>query len=233
MSEFQTPESYQRLIGPPPGYVGYDAGGELTNGLRENPYSIVLFDEIEKGSSRVFDLLLQVLSDGHLSDNKGRVVDCKNSVFVMTSNAIAETSGKDEPALREELKHYRDPFSARQASLTFRPEFLDRLEIVPFDHLESETLQLIAQREVDTILSQAEAGGIFDCRISIQASVLEWILAEISAEEGGARAIQRVVESRLGRFLAEEYLEGSMLPGGRYSVNVSEAGQLSIEESQE
>src|SRR5258706_4187082 len=123
MTEFQTPESYQRLVGPPPGYVGYEAGGELTNRLLENPYSVVLFDEIEKGSTRVFDVFLQVLSDGHLTDNHGRFVDCRNSLFLMTSNALAGIGACPDAEIRNRLLHYVDPHKG--SGPTFRREFID------------------------------------------------------------------------------------------------------------
>jgi len=229
MSEFQTPESYQRLIGPPPGYVGYEAGGELTNALRDNPYSIVLFDEIEKGSSRVFDLFLQVLSDGHLTDNKGRVVDCKNSVFVMTSNAVAETRGKSVDDLRAELKSYHDPFKHANAGPTFRPEFLDRLEVIPFGHLDRSTLRAIADREISQILSQASSGGILDCSISIHSNTLEWLLDQILEAEGGARSIQRVVESRVARFIAERFLDGTLQKGMSYEVRLGDDTEFVVQ----
>lgn len=228
MSEFQTPESYQRLIGPPPGYVGYEEGGELTNRLTENPYSVVLFDEIEKGSSRVFDVFLQVLSDGHLTDSHGKVVDCKNSVFIMTSNALAQVSHLPDSDIRKLLLQYSDPHQTHQMGPTFRREFIDRLEIIPFDTLGGGTLQRIARREVDRVIDQVNSSTIIDCNIAVDDASMEWLTAQVDSGTTGARSIHRLVESSVSRLISDSYIRGDITNKGKYRLSVV-ADQLQIQ----
>ncbi len=227
MSEFQTPESYQRLVGPPPGYVGYEAGGELTNRLTENPYSVVLFDEIEKGSNRVFDVFLQVLSDGHRTDSHGRIVDCKNSLFIMTSNALADVGDLSDAEIRELLLRYSDPYKAQQPGPTFRREFIDRLEIIPFDPLGEQTLQRIARREVDRVISQVNASAIMGCKIDVDGGTMAWLTARVDRRTTGARSIQRLVESTVSRLISDSYIKGDIKSRTAYRLCV-EGDQLAI-----
>jgi ATP-dependent Clp protease ATP-binding subunit ClpC len=229
MSEFQTPESYQRLVGPPPGYVGYDEGGELTNRLMENPYSVVLFDEIEKGANRVFDVLLQVLSDGHLTDNHGRIVDCKNSVFIMTSNALADVEDLDGTEIRERLLQYRDPHSPHQLGPTFRREFVDRLEIIPFGRLGNDTLKKIARREIDRVISQVATSEIIACTITVDDSAMEWLISQIDSRTTGARSVQRLVESSVSRVIGDCFINGYIKAEGNYRLYVGDDGSPKIE----
>ncbi len=228
MSEFQTPESYQRLVGSPPGYVGFEAGGELTNRLMDNPYSIVLFDEIEKGSSRVFDVFLQVLSDGHLMDSHGRTVDCKNSVFFMTSNALSTAEGMSDAQIREFLLDYHDPHARVGSGPTFRREFIDRLHIVPFGPLMPGTLSRITEREVHKILEQVNNGEIIDCHINASSASIEWIVGQIDVETTGARAVQRLVESHVSRLISSSFLQGNLEKGGCYLLDLDPVGGLRL-----
>jgi ATP-dependent Clp protease ATP-binding subunit ClpC len=227
MSEFQTPESYQRLVGPPPGYVGYDEGGELTNRLTENPYSVVLFDEIEKGSSRVFDVLLQVLSDGHLTDSHGRIVDCKNSVFIMTSNALAEVGDATDQDVREMLLRYKDPHTHQQGP-TFRREFIDRLEIIVYDTLSDETLKKIARREINRVIDQVNASQIIDCKIDAEDDTMDWLVAQIDAKATGARSVQRLIEATVSRLISESFIHGKIKDGGEYALAVDDTNTLDL-----
>jgi ATP-dependent Clp protease ATP-binding subunit ClpA len=227
MSEFQTPESYQRLVGPPPGYVGYDEGGELTNRLTENPYSVVLFDEIEKGSSRVFDVLLQVLSDGHLTDSHGRIVDCKNSVFIMTSNALAEVGDATDQDVREMLLHYKDPHTHQQGP-TFRREFIDRLEIIVYDVLSDETLKKIARREINRVIDQVNASQIIDCKITAEDATMDWLVGQIDAKATGARSVQRLIEATVSRLISESFIHGKIKDGGEYALAVDNNNTLDL-----
>jgi len=228
MSEFQTPESYQRLVGPPPGYVGYDEGGELTNRLMENPYSVVLFDEIEKGAGRVFDVLLQVLSDGHLTDNHGRIVDCKNSVFIMTSNALADVEDQDDATIREMLLKFRDPHNPHQQGPTFRREFVDRLEIIPFGRLSDKTLKRIAHREIERVINQVAKSEIITCNISVEDATMEWLISQIDSRTTGARSVQRLVEGTVSRVIGDSFIKGKIKSGGEYKLYVEEDGSMKI-----
>ncbi len=227
MSEFQTPESYQRLVGPPPGYVGFDEGGELTNRLMENPYSVVLFDEIEKGSSRVFDVLLQVLSDGHLTDSHGRIVDCKNSVFIMTSNALAEVGDATDRQVRDMLLRYRDPHNVQQGP-TFRREFIDRLEIIVFDTLSPATLKKIARREINRVIGQVNNSQIINCKLAVDDGTMEWLVSQIDAQTTGARSVQRLVEASVSRLISESFIQGRIKDGGEYLLFVDDKNALAI-----
>jgi ATP-dependent Clp protease ATP-binding subunit ClpA len=227
MSEFQTPESYQRLVGPPPGYVGYDEGGELTNTLMENPYSVVLFDEIEKGSSRVYDVLLQVLSDGHLTDSHGRIVDCKNSVFIMTSNALADVGDIPDQQIRDMLLQYRDPHSHSQGP-TFRREFIDRLEIIVFDVLSDNTLKKIARREINRVIDQVNASQIINCKIDVGDDTMDWLVAQIDGQATGARSVQRLIEATVSRKISDGFIHGNIKDGGEYTLSVGEDNTLGL-----
>ena len=228
MSEFQTPESYQRLVGPPPGYVGFDEGGELTNRLMENPYSVVLFDEMEKGSSRVFDVLLQVLSDGHLTDSHGRIVDCKNSVFIMTSNALADVGDAADRQVRDMLLRYRDPHNVQSQGPTFRREFIDRLEIIVFDTLSPATLKKIARREINRVIGQVNNSQIINCKLAVDDGTMEWLISQIDAQTTGARSVQRLVESSVSRLISESFIQGRIKDGGEYLLFVDDKNALAI-----
>ena len=228
MSEFQTPESYQRLVGPPPGYGGFDEGGELTNRLMENPYSVVLFDEIEKGSSRVFDVLLQVLSDGHLTDSHGRIVDCKNSVFIMTSNALAEVGDATDRQVRDMLLRYRDPHNVQSQGPTFRREFIDRLEIIVFDTLSPATLKKIARREINRVIGQVNNSQIINCKLAVDDGTMEWLVSQIDAQTTGARSVQRLVEASVSRLISESFIQGRIKDGGEYLLFVDDKNALAI-----
>jgi ATP-dependent Clp protease ATP-binding subunit ClpA len=231
MSEFQTMESYQRLIGPPPGYVGYDQGGELTNRLMENPYSVVLFDEIEKASTRVFDVLLQVLSDGHLTDNHGRIVDCKNSVFIMTSNALADVGEADDQEIREALLAYVDPHSSGIPGPKFRREFIDRLEIITFRSLKPDTLNKIGLREIKRIIDQVNESEIFKCDLGFDDDVVDWITSRIDSRATGARSVQRLVEGSVSRLIGEFFIRGDLVGGRSYRLGVGKEDCLEIRET--
>ena len=233
MSEFQTPESYQRLVGPPPGYVGYEEGGELTNKLTENPYSVVLFDEIEKASPRVFDVLLQVLSDGHLTDNHGRIVNCRNSLFIMTSNALADVTDIEDAEIRRMLLEFQDLHSPYASSRVFRKEFIDRLSIIPFGPLGHNTLKKIASREIKRIISQAENSGILKCKINIADDILEWLTKRIDSKTTGARSVQRLVDGSIAQLISDKFLENKIRAGQEYIMSVNESDIVDIKKISE
>lgn len=182
MSEYQEKHSVSRLIGAPPGYVGYDESGQLTEAVRRKPYSIVLFDEIEKAHPDVFNILLQVLEDGRLTDNKGRVADFKNTLIIMTSNANRE--------------------SLRQ---TMRPEFLNRIdEIITFDQLSRQQIRQIVRIQLDRVREMLEKNGIM---ISATDDAVAY-LAEVGYDPAmGARPVKRVIQRELLNELSRQILE--------------------------
>jgi ATP-dependent Clp protease ATP-binding subunit ClpB len=207
MSEYQERHSVARLIGAPPGYVGYEEGGQLTEVVRRRPYAVVLFDEIEKAHPDVFNVMLQLLDDGRLTDSKGRTVDFSNTVVIMTSNvggAALERLAVADPAraeneVREELRH------------TFRPEFLNRIdEVVMFNPLKPEHMQRIIDiqaRRLDAIL--ADRG----LKVRIEDSMREYLAREGYDPVYGARPLKRLVNRKIQSPLARYILEGEPARG--------------------
>ena len=213
MSEYMEKHSVSRLIGAPPGYVGYEEGGQLTEQVRRHPYSVVLFDEIEKAHPDVFNVLLQILEDGRLTDGKGRTVDFRNTVLVMTSNvgssAIFELAGRDPERARKEAME-----ALRQS---FRPEFINRIdEIVIFNPLGTEQLERIVHlllRDVEGLLAERQI------TLEITPRATELILREGYDPAYGARPLRRAIQRLVQDPLAMQILEGAVLPGDRVRVD--------------
>jgi ATP-dependent Clp protease ATP-binding subunit ClpB len=213
MSEYMEKHSVSRLIGAPPGYVGYEEGGQLTEQVRRHPYSVVLFDEIEKANPDVFNVLLQILEDGRLTDGKGRTVDFRNTVLVMTSNvgsnAIFELSAKDPERARKEA------MEALRAA--FRPEFINRIdEIVIFNPLGKGQLERI----VDLLLKSVEA-LLAERQITLELTPAAKgvLLSEGYDPAYGARPLRRTIQRMIQDPLALQILEGKILPGDRVLVD--------------
>jgi ATP-dependent Clp protease ATP-binding subunit ClpB len=213
MSEYMEKHSVARMIGAPPGYVGYDEGGQLTEHVRRRPYSVILFDEIEKAHPDVFNLLLQVLEDGRLTDSKGRTVDFRNAVLVMTSNvgsaAIFDLAGTDPESAR------REALDALRAA--FRPEFLNRVDdIVIFNPLTREHLLRIVElqlAEVQRMLAEREI------TIELTAGARELLFREGFDPAYGARPLKRAIQRLIQDPLAMKILEGRILPGEHVLVD--------------
>jgi ATP-dependent Clp protease ATP-binding subunit ClpB len=219
MSEFMEKHSVSRLVGAPPGYVGYDEGGYLTERVRRRPYSVILFDEIEKAHPDVFNILLQVLDDGRLTDGKGRTVDFSNTVIIMTSNIgspiIQELWDKD-PAQTQKLV-----FEAlRQA---FRPEFLNRVdEIILFHNLQRTHLREIIKLQlegIEKLLSDR------DLKLDIDLSAIDFLVEHGIDLAFGARPLKRAIQRYLQNPLAKEVLAGHFMPGQTVHVTVKESGE--------
>ncbi|MBA0089137.1 MAG: AAA family ATPase, partial [Acidobacteria bacterium Pan2503] len=213
MSEYMEKHSVSRLIGAPPGYVGYEEGGQLTEQVRRHLYSVVLFDEIEKAHPDVFNVLLQILEDGRLTDGKGRTVDFRNTVLVMTSNvgstAISELAGKDPERARKEA------MEALRAS--FRPEFLNRIdEIVIFNPLGKEQLAKIVgllMKDVERLLAERQI------TLELKPAAQELLLREGYDPAYGARPLRRTIQRLIQDPLALQILEGKVLPGDHVIVD--------------
>ena len=213
MSEYMEKHSVSRLIGAPPGYVGYEEGGQLTEQVRRHPYSVILFDEIEKAHPDVFNALLQILEDGRLTDGKGRTVDFRNSVLVMTSNvgstAIFELSNKDPELARKEA------MEALRAS--FRPEFINRIDdIVIFNPLGKEQLGKIVSlllKRVEKLLAERQI------TLELTPAAQELLLREGYDPAYGARPLRRTIQRLIQDPLAMQILEGTVLPGDRIRVD--------------
>ncbi len=212
MSEYSEKHSVARLVGAPPGYVGYEEGGQLTEAVRRRPYSVVLLDEVEKAHPEVFDVLLQVLDDGRLTDGQGRTVDFRNVILVMTSNLGSQFLV--DPTLSDDAKR-ESVMAAVQAH--FKPEFLNRLDdVVIFDPLALDELAQIVDLQV-----RALANRLADRRLELEVSAVarEWLAVEGFDPAYGARPLRRLVQRQIGDQLARKLLAGEAADGDRIVVD--------------
>src|SRR5580693_1561892 len=214
MSEYMEKHSVSRMIGAPPGYVGYEEGGQLTEQVRRHPYSVILFDEIEKAHPDVFNILLQILEDGRLTDGKGRAVDFRNAVLVMTSNvgssALFDLAGSDPERARKEAME-----ALRQA---FRPEFINRIDdIVLFNPLGKEQLNKIIDLELAKVMRLLAERKV---RIELTPAARERVVQDGYDPAYGARPLRRTVQRLVHDPLAMRILDGSILPGDLVHVDV-------------
>ena len=217
MSEYMEKYSVSRLIGAPPGYVGYEEGGQLTEKVRRNPYSIVLFDEIEKANPEVFNLLLQVLDEGRLTDSQGRLVDFKNTVIIMTSNLGSESILEGHRAEVEALLHR-----------TFKPEFLNRIdEIVYFNPLSKDTQLLIVEKMLSELQKRLQEQYF---TVSFTKALEHYILDSAYSPEFGARPLKRFIQDKVETALATAIIDGSMSTKKAYVVDWRD-GRISIDEA--
>jgi ATP-dependent Clp protease ATP-binding subunit ClpB len=214
MSEYTERHTVARLIGAPPGYIGYDEGGQLTEAVRRHPYSVILFDEIEKAHGDVFNLLLQVLDDGRLTDGRGRTVDFKNTVIIMTSNlgseVIQKYDGKTPLVMTEELMGI--------VRKSFRPEFLNRVdEIVMFNPLGEKEIGQIVLLQLDKVIGRFKEKGI---TLKIDEKVASKIAKEGFDPVWGARPLKRVIQDKLLDELAMQIVEGVVKAGDTVSTSL-------------
>lgn len=208
-SEYMESFNVSRLIGAPPGYVGYDEGGELTEAVRRNPYSIVLFDEIEKAHKDVFNILLQILDDGRLTDSQGRTVDFKNTIIIMTSNLgseyILENLDNAKELIMQELKN------------TFRPEFINRIdEIIIFNSLKKEIIGDIVDKIIKEVDSRLNQNYI---HIAITNEAKEKIINEAYDERYGARPIKRYITKNIESIIAHKLIEDNINVGSKLVID--------------
>lgn len=222
MSEYQEKHSASRLIGAPPGYVGYDEGGQLTEAIRRKPYSVVLFDEIEKAHPDVFNILLQVLDDGRLTDNKGRVVNFKNTIIIMTSNLgseiIRENLSKINQTNEEEIidKTKEDVLSLLKK--TIRPEFLNRIdEPIVFTPLSQKEILDIVRIQMNTMVSKLSENGI---ALRYTDKALEHIASLGYDPEFGARPVKRVIQRYVLNELSKSILSGKVSSGQEITIDI-------------
>ena len=224
MSEYQEKFSATRLIGAPPGYVGYDEGGQLTEAIRRKPYSVVLFDEIEKAHPDVFNVLLQVLDDGRLTDNKGRVVNFKNTIIIMTSNMGSDLirerlssipAGEEQRAIDETREVVLDLLKR-----TIRPEFLNRIdETIVFTPLRREEIDQIVRMQLDTTARLLATNGI---ELSYTPEAVEWIGEAGYDPEFGARPVRRVIQHTVLNELSKSILSGAVDRASVITIDVAD-----------
>jgi ATP-dependent Clp protease ATP-binding subunit ClpB len=216
MSEYMSKESVSRLVGAPPGYVGYEAGGQLTEAVRRRPYSVVLFDEIDKADPEVFNVLLQVLDDGRITDGQGRTVNFKNTIIILTTNigagVIVEANGELEK--QEEVRlRVLDLLRAK-----YRPEFLNRLdELILFNPLQKRELRAIARLTLNALTERLATGK----QVALEASdaALDVLVDLGYSPEYGARPLKRVVQKEMETPIARRLIEGSIVEGDTVRVD--------------
>ena len=234
MSEYMEKHTVSRMVGSPPGYVGYEEGGQLTEKIRRKPYSVVLFDEIEKAHPDVFNILLQILEDGILTDSQGRKVDFKNAVIIMTSNIGARLLDEkrtvgfatgDDAATREDEENRS--IIMNELKKYFRPELLNRIDdIIVFHKLTREDIAKIAQRMFHTLETRLEQ---LDIRLVVTPEAIEKI-GEVGFDDlYGARPLRRAITARVEDPISELMLEGKVKAGGTVTVGVGENGQFSFD----
>ena len=222
MSEYMEKFAVSRLIGAPPGYVGYEEGGQLTEAVRRKPYSVVLFDEVEKAHPDVFNVLLQVLDDGRITDSQGRTVDFKNTVIILTSNLgseyilanIRQDGAIDETAIAQVQARLRQ---------AFRPEFLNRLdEIVIYKPLTKENVTKIIDLQIAKLNSRLKEQQL---KCSLTDAAKSFIVDEAYDPQFGARPLRRYVQHTVETMLSRRILRGDLIPGQTVTVDV-ENGEL-------
>jgi ATP-dependent Clp protease ATP-binding subunit ClpB len=217
MSEYGEKHSTARLVGAPPGYVGYESGGQLTEAVRRRPYTVVLLDEVEKAHPEVFDVLLQVLDDGRLTDGQGRTVDFRNTILILTSNIGSHFLV--DPTLVPDEKRDRVLGAVRS---TFKPEFLNRLdEIVVFDALTTEDLAQIVELQVAQMAKRLVGRRL---QLEVTPEARDWLARTGFDPIYGARPLRRLVQSSIGDQLARALLAGEIRDGDHVRVDVDERG---------
>ncbi|MDM8300360.1 ATP-dependent chaperone ClpB [Collinsella tanakaei] len=222
MSEYMEKFSVQRLIGAPPGYVGYDEGGQLTEAVRRRPYSVILLDEMEKAHPDVFNILLQVLDDGRLTDGQGRVVSFKNTIVIMTSNvgsnAIAELSGKDDEAMKREVDE--------AMRTTFRPEFLNRIDdIVVFHPLGMAQIEKIVDIQLADVRARLAKERM---TLDIAPSAKQMLAVGGLDPVFGARPLKRLIQTEVVDTIAEAIIDGRVREGDQITVDVDSDGKFYV-----
>ncbi|MGF1763426.1 ATP-dependent Clp protease ATP-binding subunit ClpA [Aliivibrio kagoshimensis] len=223
MSEYGEKHTVSRLIGAPPGYVGYEQGGLLTDAVIKNPHSVVLLDELEKAHPDVFNLLLQVMDNGTLTDNNGRKADFRNVIFVMTTNAgVAETIRKSIGLIQQDHSHD----AMNEIKQAFSPEFRNRLDnIIWFNHLDKEVITQVVDKFIVALQAQLDARGV---SMEVSAKAKEWLADKGYDRAMGARPMARVIQDCLKKPMANELLFGELVNGGTVKVGLKK-GELTFD----
>jgi ATP-dependent Clp protease ATP-binding subunit ClpA len=213
MSEYIERHTVSRLIGAPPGYVGFDQGGLLTDAVIKHPHAVVLLDEIEKAHPDVFNLLLQVMDNGTLTDNNGRKADFRNVILVMTTNAgVRETERKSIGLIHQD----NSPDAMEEIKKVFTPEFRNRLDnVIWFNHLSPEVIQQVVDKFIVELQAQLDAKGV---SLEVSDEARDWLSVKGYDRAMGARPMTRIVQENLKKPLANELLFGSLVDGGSVSV---------------
>ncbi len=210
MSEYMESHSVSRLIGSPPGYVGYDEGGQLTEAVRRKPYSIILFDEVEKAHPEVFNILLQILEDGRLTDNQGRTVDFKNTIIILTSNIGSEYLLHSDMDTQTQVMNL--------VKTKFKPEFINRIdEIIIFNALGIKVQIEIAKKMLQDFKERLEEKNIF---IEFGEDIQKHIIKHGFNDEYGARPLKRFIQRHIETLVAMKIIDGTIIPSSHYVMTV-------------
>ena len=228
MSEFQEKHSLSRLIGSPPGYVGYNEGGQFTEKVRQKPYSLILFDEIEKGHKDIFNVLLQILDDGYVTDASGRKINFRNTLIMMTSNIGVRQSqdfggglGFTTKATQQTDKERVRTIISKSLKDTFNPEFLNRLDdIIFFESLEGESIKKIVRLELALLLDRLKEKKYI---IKFGPSVVDHISKIGYDTKFGARPLKRAIQSEVEDYISEEILKGTIVEDMSYSIGYNKS----------
>jgi ATP-dependent Clp protease ATP-binding subunit ClpC len=232
MSEFMEKHNVSKLIGSPPGYVGYDEGGQLTEKIKNNPFSVVLFDEIEKAHKDVFNILLQILDEGHLTDSFGRKINFTNTIIIMTSNIGAKKvsdfgGGVGFNTKSSETQKYEVRKSIIQKSLKqqFNPEFLNRIDdVILFNSLDKDTMNKIIQIELNKLVNRLKEKNY---NITFDKTIITRIAELNTQEEYGARPVKRIIQNLCEDFLSDEILKGTIKEKTNVTLKIKD-GEIKI-----
>ena len=238
MSEFQEKHSLSRLIGSPPGYVGYNEGGQFTEKVRQKPYSLILFDEIEKAHKDIFNVLLQILDDGYVTDASGRKINFKNTLIIMTSNIGVKKSqdfgsglGFSTKATQNTDKERAREIISKSLKDTFNPEFLNRLDdIIFFEPLDEKSIKKIVRLELNNLVNRMSDKKYL---VKFTQSVVNHVFEVGYDEKYGARPLKRAIQSEVEDYISEEILMDNIVEGGRYSIAYDKSKEIfNIEEKE-
>ena len=225
MSEYMEKHSVSRLVGAPPGYIGYEEGGQLTEAVRRNPYSVVLLDEIEKAHPDVANILLQVLDDGRITDSQGRLVNFTNTVIIMTSNIGSSylLQGLDDTE-----NHAAEDLVMAELSRHFKPELLNRMDdIIIFHSLKADSFRLIARKMLEDLVGRLKGREV---GMTYSDDVLDWIVAEGTDADFGARPLKRFIQRHVETVVAKELIKGELGQDGKLLLTM-ENGNLHVNKS--
>jgi len=224
MSEYMERHTVSRLIGAPPGYVGFDQGGLLTEAVTKNPHCVLLLDEIEKAHPDVFNLLLQVMDHGTLTDNNGRKADFRNVILIMTTNAGAQEMARASIGFTEQ-DHSSDGMGVIKKAFT--PEFRNRLDsIIQFGSLSPETIRTVVDKFLVDLQVQLDEKGVV---LHVEESARDWFVEHGYSESMGARPMGRLIQEKLKKALAEDILFGQLTEGGDVFVTAADSIEIRVE----
>ena len=222
MSEYMERYNVSRLVGAPPGYIGYEEGGQLTEKVRRNPYSVVLFDEIEKAHRDVFNILLQILDEGRITDSLGRKIDFRNTIIILTSNIGTQNISSSTIGFTSDINKKQmdvDSEILDEVKKIFKPEFLNRLDdLIVFSRLSKENMFKIVDLQLEDIRLNLQSKGV---KYRIYKSAKELLIRESDHRQWGARSLRRVIQNRVENVISEKFLKKEFVDGGKIIIKAN------------